>query len=89
MILRLNGNLTIENLRKYPVEAVEELRALLTAGGEAHADPHRNNFYDLANGSRVFYIHLTPSGRVLLLAIWLKDSAERTAENAVTLAESP
>lgn len=71
MVLRMNGNLRIENLRNYPAETVESLRALLAAGTSAHPDPHRNNFYELVNGARVFYIHIPPvGGKVLLLATW-------------------
>lgn len=77
MVLRIPENLTIDNLRHYPAETVEKLRALLAAGAVAQADPRRQNFYELANGSRVFYIHLShlsPRGnKVMLLATWLKE----------------
>lgn len=77
MVLRLSENLIIDNLRNYPAETVEKLRALLAAGALAHADPHRQNFYELQNGSRVFYIHVSPRrNKVLLLATWLQDNAE-------------
>lgn len=73
MVLRLNGNLNIENLRGYPAETVEKVRSLLMAGALAHADPHRDNFYELENGSQVYYIHVSPrGGKVLLLGTWLK-----------------
>ncbi len=73
MVLQLNSNLTIDNLRNYPTETVDTLRALLAAGALAHADPHRENFYELENGSRIFYIHVAPrSSKVLLLATWSK-----------------
>ena len=77
MVLRLNGNLSIDNLRHYPAEVIDELRTLLATGGLAHADPNRDNFYELENGSRVFYIHVSPRGsKVLLLASWPKGAAE-------------
>ena len=86
MILRLNGKdtrngrLTIENLRNYPAEMVEKLRGLLLSGVEAHADPRRKGFYDVHNGTRVFFIHVSPvSGNVMLLASWPKE-LERAAE---------
>lgn len=78
MVLRLSENLTIDNLRQYPAETVEKLRALLAAGALAHADPHRKNFYELENGRQVFYIHVSPvGGKVLLLATWPKDGPDR------------
>jgi streptogramin lyase len=72
MILKLNGNTRIDNLRNHPAEVVEKLRALLSHGAHAYPDPHRQNFYDVENGSRTFYVHIAPTGNVWLLASWLK-----------------
>jgi len=72
MTLVMKRNTQIDNLRNYPTEVVEKLRALLQTGANAYPDPHRQNFYDVENGSRMFYIHLAPNGRVWLLASWLK-----------------
>ncbi len=83
MRLRLETTPVIDNLRKYPVGTVEKLRGLLTAGAEARPDPHRKNFYDVDNGFEMFYIHIAPSGKVLLLAKWPTRRAEaRTAGTA-------
>ncbi len=76
MLLRLNENPRIEDLRNHPAESVETLRTLLRTGVPARPDPHRRDFYEVDNCSRVFYIHITPHGRVLLLAIWSKDVDE-------------
>ncbi len=72
MMLRFEREPMIDNLRNYPAEIVGKLRALLASGAEANPDPHRRNFYDVMNGSRIFYIHVAPSGKVLLLASWEK-----------------
>jgi len=72
MILRMNGPFRIDNLRRYSSETVETLRSALAAGVTATADPHRKNFYDLDAGDNIFYIHLSPTGAVLLLACWPK-----------------
>ncbi|MFQ5663012.1 MAG: hypothetical protein ACE5HL_04195 [Terriglobia bacterium] len=81
MVLRLNEKLTIDNLRNYPAETVERLRALLAAGALAHADPRRKNFYELENGTRVFYIHVSPNGgKVLLLATWPRENPPGAAQ---------
>ncbi len=80
MILRLNGNSTIENLRNYPAELVEKLGALLAAGVQAHADPRRKNFYDVENGSRIFFIYVSPISGKVMLATWFEDSLAATAQ---------
>lgn len=61
----------IENLRDYPVEAVEKLRSLLRSGAEPRADANRPNFFEVEDGNQVFYIHVSPAtGKVLFLATW-------------------
>jgi len=75
MTLKLNGNTGINNLRNYPTEIVEKLRVLLASGARAYPDPTRREFYDVENGSRMFYIHISPSGSVWLLASWTKSPA--------------
>jgi len=79
MILRLNGNTRIEDLRNHSAEVIEKLRGLLAGGAMAYPDPHRKNFYDVENGSRWFFIHMAPTGSVWLLASWLKEQKEMTA----------
>ena len=74
MVIRLNQHPLIENLRNYPAEAVEKLRLLLASGAQAVPDPHRKDFYELENGTRSFYIHISPvNGKVYLLASWIKE----------------
>ncbi len=89
MLLRLSGNPKIEDLRNHPAESVETLRTLLSAGAPAQVDPRRKNFYEVENCARVFYIHITPSGKVLLLAIWSKDTPEATMQADAVAALSP
>jgi len=82
MTLRLNSATTIENLRNYPAEIVERLRTLLVSGATAYADIHRENFYDVVEGARVYFIHISPTtNKVILLATWLteKEQAKRQA----------
>lgn len=83
MTLRMNDALIIENLRNYPAETVAQLRSLLQAGASAQMDPHRENFYELENGARVFYIHVSPvSGKVWLLACWPKETGDHRFASA-------
>lgn len=71
MILRFSETPLIDNLRNYPEHLVARLGALLQAGAAAQPDPRRKGFYDVADGDRVFFIHLSPvSGKVWLLASW-------------------
>ena len=74
MLLRINERLSIDNLTNHPIEIVEQLDELLTAGAEVRLDPKRKNFYELENAERVFYIHSSPvRGKVMLLATWPAD----------------
>jgi hypothetical protein len=86
MLLRLKENPKIDNLRNYPADIVEKLRALLVAGAQVYPDPHRKEFYDVQNGSRMFLIHLSPTGKVWLLATWLKQCQAIASENDAALA---
>lgn len=80
MVLRMEDNLWVEGTRNHPAEVVEQVRRLLTAGAEAHADPHRRNFYELQNGSKVYYVHVSPvTGKVLLLGVWPKQAQPERA----------
>ena len=70
----------VENLRNYSGEVVDKLRGLLLGGAEADMDPQRRGFYDVYNGTRVFFIHVSPvSGNVMLLASWLRECAAEAA----------
>lgn len=73
MLLKLNEPLHVENLRNYPAEDARRLRDLLLRGALASPDPERKNFYDVEDDGRVFYIHISPAGSVLLLALWGKE----------------
>ncbi len=66
----------VDNLRNYSGEVVDKLRGLLLTGADADEDPQRRGFYDVYNGTRVFFIHISPvSGNVILLASWSRECA--------------
>ena len=88
MILKMNGQIRIDNLRRYPSETVDALRSALMAGATAIADPRRKNFYDLQNGDSIFFIHLSPTGTVLLLACWRKEPAHQAIRCVAPLPEA-
>ena len=87
MKIKMNAPFRIGNLRRYSPETVETLRSALVAGGTATADPHRKNFYDLEAGDNIFYIHLSPTGTVLLLARWRKQPAHQVIPREAPLSE--
>jgi hypothetical protein len=83
MVLRLDQNTTIEDLRHHPAEVVEKLRALLASGAVAHEDPHRESFYEVESNGRVYYICVSPiTGKVLLLGTWLADRKPKAGVKA-------
>jgi hypothetical protein len=86
MLLKLNETPRIEDLRNHSAESIKTLRTLLQTGAPARRDPRRRDFYEVDNCSRVFYIHITPRGKVWLLAIWAKESTESDAEPAGSVA---
>jgi len=88
MILKMNGPLRIEDLRHHPAETVDRLRCLLMAGAHATPDRHRKSMYELEDGDRAFYIHVSPTGRVLLLAIWRRGETDYAALPDAPLAEA-
>ena len=80
MVLRMTENANIENPREYAAHAVEDLRHLLLAGGQAERDPHREHFYNLEGDGNAYYIHISPiSGNVMLLAKWSRQASESCA----------
>jgi len=88
MVLKMCGPLRIDNLRQYPAETVDRLRSLLVAGASASPDPHRKGFYDLDDEDRAFYIHVSRTRTVLLLATWLREGAHHAALHEAPLAET-
>jgi hypothetical protein len=88
MILQLGSNPSIDNLRRYPAETVEKLRTLLTTGVPAIPDPRRQGFYDLRDGHQVYFIHLSPTGRVLFLATWPEERAVEQSRRLAYIAQA-
>jgi hypothetical protein len=61
----------VENPRAYAPDAVDELRHLLVAGGQAQRDPRRANFYEVDAHKNSYYIYISPiTGHAVLLAKW-------------------
>ena len=88
MLLKFDESFQIEDLRHHPAENVSSLRELLLRGAEAHPDPHRSRFYEVDGGPRVFYIHISPGGKVLLLAVWAKEGIPLHARAGMQMTHS-
>src|SRR5579864_472130 len=74
MVMRLEREVNIEDLRHHSLERVETLRRLLAGGARVECDPKRPDFYEVESGSDIYYIHISPvTGNILLLAAWAKD----------------
>lgn len=79
MVMSLERDIQIEDLRNHPQELVMSLRKLLARGANVTPDPKRPGYYEVESGARVYYINISPNtGKILLLATWpTEDCAER------------
>jgi hypothetical protein len=83
MFLRMKELPGVDNLQNYPAETIKELEDLLLSGGSALPDPKRKDFYDLEAHKRTFFINISPiTGRVVLLASWLRPVSVPEADSA-------
>ncbi len=90
MVLRLNQDMSVEDLRHHPAEIVDKLREALLAGAVARKDPHRESFYEVESDGRVFYICISPvTSTVLLLGTWLAGAAPAEVASQKTAADRP
>lgn len=87
MILRMEQQPYIDNLRNYPTEVVDQLEKLLVEGTTARPDPRRKNFYDIEHADRAFFIYVSFSlGKVALLATWRLVGPSFRSSDEVTIA---
>jgi hypothetical protein len=76
MVMTLEREMQIEDLRNHPAETLKMLRDLLFSGVRVTPDPKRADFYELEDVETVYYIHISPiSGKILLLATWPTEAA--------------
>ena len=75
MAAQLRGPFQIEDLGNHGKQAVTKLHCLLASGASTNADPKRDGFYEIEGDSAVYYVHVTPESRkVLLLATWQNEN---------------
>lgn len=76
MVMALEREMQIEDVRNHPAETVKMLRCLLFSGAKVTPDPKRADFYELEDAGTVYYIHISPvSSKILLLATWPSEAA--------------
>ncbi|HXN71798.1 MAG TPA: hypothetical protein VN861_04495 [Candidatus Acidoferrales bacterium] len=84
MVMCLERELEIEDLRKHPREMVAQLRDALASGAAVTPDPKRISFYEVKHCEHMYYIYVSPNtGKVLLLAAWPQEKT-LLAEAAVS-----
>lgn len=83
MVVAVEREMEIEDLRHHSTETINLLRDLLLGGACVRPDPKRPGFYELENGPTVYYIHVSPvTGKILLLATWPSAAGRATADEA-------
>lgn len=83
MVMRCERELQIEDLRHHPAEMVMTLRSLLAGGAKVTPDPKRADFFEIESGSVVYYIHVSPTTKkIMLLATWPAETALVEAHEA-------
>ena len=76
MVMCLERELEIEDLRNHPQEVIARLRDLLADGTPATPDPKRMGFYEVKRREHIYYIYVCPNtGKVLLIAAWSPEEA--------------
>jgi hypothetical protein len=82
MVMALEREMQIEDVRNHPAETVQMLRSLLFSGAQVTPDPKRADFYELEDAGVVYYIHISQfSGKILLLATWPSEAALAAASH--------
>jgi hypothetical protein len=83
MVMSLERDMQIEDLRNHPRELVMNLQRLLASGANVTPDSKRPGYFEVESGPRVYYINISPNtGRILLLATWPTQDETERAEDA-------
>jgi hypothetical protein len=70
----------IRDLGSHSPATVTTLALLLVGTVNVRPDPKRKNFYEVIDGSQVYYIHVSPvTGIIYLLAVWQSAVVQRNA----------
>jgi hypothetical protein len=74
MVMRWERDVQVQDIRNHPPELVRGLESLLLGGACLTPDPRHPGFFEVHNDTQVYYVHIVPNTRkVLLLAAWMRD----------------
>jgi len=78
MVMCLDRELEIEDLRNHSQELIAQLRDVLTAGANVTPDAKRPHFFEVKHPGQLYYIYISPTtGKVLLIAAWIHEEIHR------------
>jgi hypothetical protein len=76
MVMCLERELEIEDLRNHSQELIAQLRDVLAAGAAVTPDPKRPHFYEVKHPGQLYFIYISPNtGKVLLIAGCSRDKS--------------
>jgi len=71
MVMRWEHDVQIQDIRNHPPELLRGLESLLLKGASLTPDARHPGFFEVQDGTQVYYVHIVPNtGKVLLLAAW-------------------
>ena len=74
MVMCLEYELEIEDLRNHSQGLIAQLRDILATGANVTPDPKRPHFYEVKHPGQLYFIYISPNtGKVLLVAGWSDD----------------
>ena len=74
MVMRWENEVQVQDIRNHRPELVHGLESLLLGGTSLTPDPRHPGFFEIHDGTQVYYIHIVPNTRkVLLLAAWMQE----------------
>ena len=74
MVMCLERELEIEDLRNHSQGMIAQLRDVLANGAAVTPAPKRSGFYEVKHTEHIYYIYVSPNtGKVLLIAAWSRE----------------
>jgi hypothetical protein len=71
MVMRWEHGVHIQDIRNHPPELLRGLESLLLKGASLIPDARHPGFFEVQDDTQVYYVHIVPNSRkVLLLASW-------------------
>jgi hypothetical protein len=80
--LELTAESKIEDPRGHSPETLRRLREAIASGVPANPDARRPGFFEIQSEDQVFYIHVSPTQKITLLATWSHEPELEVARSA-------